>query len=431
MLKVGFSRVDVTPPLGSYVSGYFHERFAQGVLDPLELNALACNDGENTVLLIIADFIGIDKTYCDIIREKISARVSIPADQIMLTSLHQHTSVCVAVHDTYTRNDVFYMESLYRKYCDVARMALDDMREATAEISAGETAEPIAFIRKYLMTDGTIIGHPFGRRDEIVKRLEDADNTVRLVRFKREGAKDVAFVNFCTHPDVVKGDWLSADWPGAARRYVEHDLEDVSCLVLTGVQGDSNHSDYLTEPKKGYEHSLYMGRTIADVVLRLWDTGKEMKETRVGERIGIVSLPTRTDGIEDYEASKKIVDTLKVTPNAIVTTAAERARARRIVEMQGAPLFQKLPVTVLRIGDLFVVGFGGEPFTDYAREVRRGVPDTEIFTACCANGYEGYLPSKEDFTRETYESSASHFPSDMEDHCVNMALDLIDEIKRA
>ena len=425
MLKAGFSRVDVTPPLGSYVSGYFHERYAQGVLDPLELNALACNDGERTVLLIIADFIGVDKTYCDIIREKIAARVSIPEDHIMLSSLHQHTSVCVGMGDKYTRNDVVYMESLYRKYCDVAQMAIDDMKDAKAEISAGETAQPIAFIRKYLMTDGTIIGHPFGRRDEIVKRLEDADNTVRLVRFRREGAKDIAFVNFCTHPDVVKGDWLSADWPGSARRFVEHDLEDVSCLVLNGVQGDSNHSDYLTEPKRGYEHSLYMGRTIADVVLRLWDSGRTMKEEKVGERIGIVSLPTRSDGMEDYEEAKRLVDALAADSDAIKTTAAERARARRIVEMQTAPLFQKLPVTVLRIGELFVVGFGGEPFTDYARELRRAMPDTEFFTSCCANGYEGYLPTEKAFEEGGYEGSSSPFSSGLEADCVAKAVELI------
>ena len=106
-------------------------------------------------------------------------------------------------------------------------------------------------------------------------------------------------------------------------------------------------------------------------------------------------------------------------------SGAERGRAGRIVRMQDAPLFQKLPVTVMRIGDVFTVGFGGEPFTDYARQVRRAHPDMEIFTACCCNGYEGYLPSTEDFGRVTYESSASPFPSDLEDHCVNKALDLI------
>ena len=427
MLKVGFSRVDVTPPLGSYVSGYYYDRFAKGVLDPLELNALACNDGERTALLIIADFIGVDRVFCDGIREKIAARVGIPAEHIMLTSLHQHTSVCIGMGDKYTRNDVVYMESLYRKYCDVAQMAIEDMKEATAEISAGDTAEPIAFIRKYLMKDGSVIGHPHRRQDEIVKRLEDGDNTVRLLRFKREGAKDIAFVNFCTHPDVVSGEYFSADWPGFVRRFVEHDLEGVSCLLLNGVQGDSNHCDYLkhAEMIKGYAHSEYMGRMIADTVLRLWESGRAMKDEKVGARIGIVSLPTRTDGMEDYEACKKMLEELNNGTCKTNPSGAERGRVSRIVRMQVAPLFQKLPITVMRIGELFVVGFGGEPFTDYAREVRKAFPEKELFTACCANGDEGYLPSTEDFGRVTYESSASPFPSDLEEHCVGMALDLI------
>ena len=431
MLKAGFARVDVTPPLGSYISGYFHSRYAKGVLDPIELNALACSDGETTVLLIIADFIGVDRVYCEIIREKISARVGIPAEQILLTSLHQHTSVCLGVKDTHTRNDVFYLESLYRKYCDVAQMALDDMKEAVAELSMEDTAEPIAFIRKYLMTDGSIIGHPYGRQNEIVKRLGDGDNTVRLIRFKRDGAKDIALVNFCTHPDVVSGEYFSADWPGFARRFVEHDLDGVSCLLLNGVQGDSNHCDYLkhSEMIKGYAHSEYMGRMIADVVIRLWDSGKVMKEGAVGQRNGIVSLPTRTDGMEDYEACKKLLEELNNGTCKVVPSGAERGRASRIVRIQQAPLFQKLPVTVLRIGDVFIVGFGGEPFTDYAREVRCACPGLEIFTACCANGDEGYLPSREDFTRGTYESSSSPFPSDLEDHCVGKALELIGELR--
>ncbi len=427
MLKAGFSRVDVTPPLGSYISGYFYERFAKGILDPLELNALACSDGERTVLLIIADFIGMDRVFCDAIREKIAACTHLPEEHIVLTSLHQHTSVCIGMKNNYTRNDVYYMESLYRKYCDVARMALDDMKEATAELSMEDTAEPIAFIRKYLMTDGTVIGHPHGRQHEIVKRLGEGDNTVRMIRFRRKDAKDIAFINFCTHPDVIGGEYFSADWPGFARRFVEHDLDGVSCLLLNGVQGDSNHCDYLkhNEMPKGYAHSEYMGRMIADTVLRLWERGTPMKSTEVGARQGIVSLPTRTDGMEDYEACKKMLEELNNGTCKTNPSGAERGRASRIVRMQDAPLFQKLPVTVMRIGDVFTVGFGGEPFTDYARQVRRAHPDTEIFTACCCNGDEGYLPSTEDFGRVTYESSASPFPSDLEDHCVNKALELI------
>ena len=62
MLKAGFSRLDVTPPLGSYVAGYFVARYAKGVLDPIYLNALAMTDGfanEDRALEVIRQFGGI------------------------------------------------------------------------------------------------------------------------------------------------------------------------------------------------------------------------------------------------------------------------------------------------------------------------------------------------------------------------------------
>ena len=44
MLKAGFAKVDVTPPLGSPMAGYARERISDGILDPIELVALAVND---------------------------------------------------------------------------------------------------------------------------------------------------------------------------------------------------------------------------------------------------------------------------------------------------------------------------------------------------------------------------------------------------
>ena len=41
MIKAGFARVDVTPPLGTPIAGYFSVRLSEGVRDPIELNAVA------------------------------------------------------------------------------------------------------------------------------------------------------------------------------------------------------------------------------------------------------------------------------------------------------------------------------------------------------------------------------------------------------
>ena len=427
MLKAGFARVDVTPPLGTYVSGYFNDRYAKGILDPIQLNALALSDGETTNLIVISDFIGVNRAFCETIRAKIAERTQIDPAHVMLSALHQHTSVVIGARKEKETLDPIYVETVYRKYCDVAQMALDDMSDATLGFGIEETAEPIAFIRRYLMTDGTVIGHPYNRESEIVRRIGDGDNRVRLLRFARDGKKDIAFVNFCTHPDVIGGEYFSADWPGFVRRYVEKDIENVSCLLLNGVQGDSNHCDYIGGRRHGYEHSARMGRIIADVVCKLWDRTEEKTDTKLGCRIDEVILPTRTDGMERYEECRELL--AATNENRIPRpSGAQLGEAYRIVRMREQPIFQRLPVTVMAIGRICIVGFGGEPFTQYARSLEAACPELTLLSSCCCNGYEGYLPSKEIFAEGGYEASSSPFPTTLEDECFKTAMNLIGQL---
>ena len=58
-LKAGFARVDITPPLGSFMPGYYQDRRAKKVLDPLEINMVAFSDGERTALVAQVDTEGI------------------------------------------------------------------------------------------------------------------------------------------------------------------------------------------------------------------------------------------------------------------------------------------------------------------------------------------------------------------------------------
>jgi len=437
MLKAGFSRVDVTPPLGTYISGYFRERYAKGVLDPIQLNALAFSDGKETDLIIIADLIGVDRITCDALREEIAAATGVKKDHIMLTALHQHTSYAfLDMHFKKARGeqivptDAAYCAMLHLRYCDVARMALDDMRDATLGFASEETAEQIAFIRRYYMKDGTVATNPFNREHEIERMCEPADNTVRLLRFKREGANDIALVNFCTHPDVIGGEYLSADWPGFVRRYVEKDLEDVSCLLLNGVQGDSNHIDFINKNMpKSYEHSAHMGRVISDVVLKLWNKTAIEDAPCVDGAIEVVINQTRTEGAERYDECCKFLEDYYAGRLSYKPTGAELGGAGRIKRLRAAPAFQQIPVTVLRLGKFSFVGFGGEPFTHYAVAVREACPDVTVISACCCNGYEGYLPTAKALTEGGYEANSSPFTPTLEADCVAAAVKLINELK--
>ena len=429
MLKAGFSRVDVTPPLGTYVAGDFSERYSKTVLDPLYLNALALEvDGEK-VLIIACDFLYIKMNYSDEIRAIISKRVGLPVENIMICSLHQHSSIRIGepVTNNNVLTDYAYLDVLNRKFGDVAVMALDDLSEAQLGSAIRETDEKIAFIRRYVMKSGAIETNPIGRYQEVERPYYDADNNVRLLRFKREGKNDIALVNFSTHADVIHKHLNSADWPGFARKFVEKDLEGVSCILTVGVQGDSNHADFtIPEYKDGYEHCQHMGRVIADTVIKMWDNTESRFVDKITSEVEIVYNKTRTDGEENYEEAVKLLDDhysgrVKGTNYTLLGNAA------RIKNLRNQTIYRKVPISVINLGEIGFVGYGGEPFTRYAENVRKACPDRFIIASCCTNGGEGYLPIKEAFDEGGYEAGASVFTPTIEEECTAIAVKLLNK----
>ena len=426
MLKAGFAKVDVTPPLGSPLAGYARERIADGVLDPIELVALAVNDGENTALVITADFVGMWETWATEIRNLVSQETGVPAESIYLQCLHQHTSVRIGWNPNVRKEmianrfeDKMYYDILYRKYVDVANMAIDNMCEAKMSVGEKETKEPLAFIRRYRMKDGTTKTNPSAEEMEQVEGpLGEADNTVRLIRFKREGAKDIALVNFSTHPDVIGKTKFTADWPGFVRRTTETDIPDVHCIFLNGAEGDSNHINRTKNPPKmkqfGYAYSEHMGRVITDAVLEMWENTTEKEVSQISTQLRMVYTPTNTDLMDQVEKYKKLKDACRAGTYE-PKDMEEYADIFRTAELYTQPLFQKVPLTVIGIGDVVLVGYGGEPFTKYPADVRRDHPELFVIASCNTNGEAGYFPTKEAFSEGGYESRSSNFTVELAD----------------
>ena len=419
MLKAGFARIEATPPFGADLAGYFYRRLAKGILDPLYLNAVAISNEEKTVLLISADYIGIKLDANLEIRKLISERTGVATDHILLAALHQHTSCAIDKNRASGLKDEEFKNVLFRKFADVAQMAIDDLQEAKMGCAAKETVEPIAFVRRYFADDGSVHTNPNTAKINIVKRCDEADNNVRVIRFAREGAKDIAIVNFATHPDVIGGESFSADWLGHTRRYVEADNEDVSCIVFTGTQGDSNHIDFFKPTDKRYkgtryEHSKYMGRTIADVVSDVWNDIELYDKSDIYSETTIVYNKTNTEGIDEYDKYKAWYSDYEAGKLDYKPHITELAYASRIVRLRHAPILRPVPLTVVSFGGAVVVGFGGEPFTAYSSAARALAPDKFVITAVCANGYEGYFPTEKAFAQGGYEAKSSLFTPSLE-----------------
>ncbi|MBO7250952.1 MAG: hypothetical protein J6V42_06735 [Clostridia bacterium] len=434
MLKVGFSRVDMTPPLGSHLAGYYQDRIAKGIRDPLYLNSIAFSDGEETIVWVTADVLNIRKMNANEIRGVISKRVDLPVKNIFVSALHQHTSIIIgskegeaSIYSNYP-----YMAHLYSKFADVAQMAIADMKEAKMSAGEKETAEELSFVRRYLMKDGTIRTNPGrGTHEQVVRPLDDADNTVRVFRFTREDG-DIALVNFSTHPDVIGGELYSADWPGFVRSYVEADIKDTRCIFINGVEGDTNHLDFrIADLKHGYAHSKHMGRVITDTVLELWNDLEEIEVEHIKSATDLVYSRTRMDGFEDYDKSRAYLadyhaGKCKDDPDALDKMIV----ASRIASLRDTGIFQVLPMSAINFGKVAIVGFGGEAFTHYGTSIRQACPEMKyMLTTCCTNGGEGYLPTASAFAEGGYEEIRTIFSPTLEAECTAMARKLVDETK--
>lgn len=422
MLQAGFGRVDITPPIGTPLAGYFNARFVKGVWDPIELNALALRDEQHTLLLVGFDAMSADVRALEKVRERIAGRTGVPMSDIMIQPLHQHTSIKIGDVDADPNcvTDAAYLDVLTRKFCDVCQIALDDLAAASLGVAVQETAEPIAFIRRFRMKDGSIGDSCFRPTEEYDSFLGTADNRVRLLRFVREGKKDIALVNFCTHPDVIARSYVTADWPGFVRRMTEARVPSTHCMTLTGFQGDSNHINVFLpkeERGRGYGHSEKMGRIITDAVCDMWDKVEMQADTALQCKTRDVFVKSNMEGIEHFEECREFTKRYHAgeTKEMYTPSGVIHYMASFIARLPERPAIYRVPLVLMAIGKVTMVGFPGEAFTPYIYALEAQAPQKFVVTLIQANGGMGYFPYKEAFAEGGYEVVTSPFTAELEE----------------
>ncbi len=444
-LKVGFSRVDITPPLGIFVSGYFIDRFADGVLDNLEANAVAVSDGTNTAVLISVDNEGIDIDHANKYRAAVSEATDIPAAAVYIAATHTHTGPNVS-GPHHNELEAEYDTFLAHKLTDAAAIAVADMKPAKMGYGVGE-APNIAFVRRFRMKDGSVQTNPGVNNPDIVHPIGDVDERVSVIRFDREGADTVTVVSFGDHPDVVGGSKISADWPGFVRRTVEKAIDGTKCVFFNGAQGDVNHVNvhprggYLNgmfmdfdDVARGYSHSEYMGRVVTGGVLQAYDKVKYIDADSVRFAENTLRVPSNMPDPADLPEAHRIAelhkagrdDELPYSGMMVTTVVAE---AERMVALENGPEAFDMPLTGIAVGGVAFVGIPGEPFTG----IGRGLKDTDgwemVVPTCCTNGYEGYFPMGEAYDEGGYESRSSFFKAGVAELIIDESKKLLARLK--
>ena len=455
-LQAGFSRVNVTPPLGIPIVGYYKPRFAEGVLDELEVNALALAVEEKKVVLLSVDNCGFSESVANSYREHICEVTGLPADCVFLHATHTHTgpSTC----PTYDKDLVLlaeyenhpllpeYFYYLRRKLADAAVLALKDLKPAKMGWAVGN-APKVAFVRRFRMKDGKVRTNPGVGNPDILHPIGDVDERVNVLRFDREGAETIVLANFGNHPDVVGDSLISGDWPTLIRHRLEKALDNVKTIFFTGAQGDVNHvnvnakgGDFndtfhdFDDVDRGYGHARHMGNVVAAAVLQVYDKVNYTDVDSLATLEKTIEIPSAMPTPEEAKQAHILNDLhmagkdeeIPFEGMELTTVVAEAARMVRLEHG-----LESFPMNFLgvAVGNVALFGIPGEPFTGVGRGLKEAQGWDLVLPCCLTNGCRGYFPMIDAYQEGGYEARSSSFKAGSAELIVEEGCKLLDELR--
>jgi len=445
-LKAGYSCVDATSALGAFMDGYFQERYAEGVLDPLLLRCLALNCGEQTVLLMAIDTCEIKTDYSDMVRKHVSQVTGVPVEAIFFHATHTHTGADLYGRMGINEYDLQYRELVRTRAADAAVMALEDLKPAKMGYAIAQ-APNIAFVRRFRMKDGSVQTNPGVDNPNILHPIGDVDERVNVLRFDREGAETLVLMNLGNHPDTVGGCKLSADWPGLSCVALERALPNVKAIFFNGAEGDVNHVNVhprggdlndmfndFDDVTRGYGHTLHMANVVAGGVMQVYSKVKyvEVDSLRFAQKM--IKIPSNMPTAEQLVEARKINDLHLAGKDAeipysgmMLTTVV--AEAGRMVNLEHGPEYYEMTLGAITIGDVAVVAIPGEPFTGIGRGLKLAEGWDLVLPTCLTNGCEGYFPMQDAYDEGGYEARSSYFKAGVAELIIDEGKKLLESLK--
>ena len=290
------------------------------------------------------------------------------------------------------------------------------------------------FVRHYLMQDGTYAGPNFGNlKKGFVRHATEADETLILVKFCREGKQDILLVNWQAHPAnarFIGFHLISADFVGVMRDKLQ---SHTGCLVAYygGASGNQICMGYLPEEKQGLSWFEY-GNRMADYAYRLTYALQPCEGTEIS--CVRYMFPAKMDHSWDHmlpqanevynlwhTVGKPEADALGKTYGftSCYQSAHIRAKAARGEK-------EDLEMNALRIGPIGFITGTYEMFSTTGIYARKHSPFDTTVIMC---GNSDYIPCREAYEYRSYEGDVAHHAPGTAEAMAEKYVELLHQIK--
>ena len=449
-LKVGYSRVNANPPLGYEIAGYYVKRYAKGYLDDITVGTLLLQYGDTNIAMISVDVCGLNEDFGIDVSSMIEKETNIPKENVYLTATHTHTGPVVINDPTrYGVNEKLttYIQFLKQRIVDSVVLALADVKDAKMGYIYGYAPERVAYIRRYMMKDGTTFTCPPIDDPNIDYALGTLDQRVNVLRFDRKDAPTVVAVNYGVHADTINGELISADFPSVMAKTLEKALDGVKCIFFNGAEGDVGSTN--VHPTKGdmndteisFDNEMkspgmarFVGRALAGTVLQVYDKVHYVDVDEIKIVSKYIDIPSNMPTPEEmplarlykqlHEEGKD--DQIPFKAMQLTTAVADAVRKCRL---ENGPEFFTIRLTAVKIGPVVYLGIPGEPFTDIGVEIKKAEGWNLIMPTALTNGNIGYFPMKSAYDEGGYEAKTSNFKAGVAEIIIENAIQLLNELR--
>jgi hypothetical protein len=434
-LRVGFAEVDITPPVGYPLAGYFHERLATGTLDPLKARVVVFRSGDTQAALVVCDLCAIAVDLSGEVRRRAAAKTGIPAAHIAVAATHSHTSA------DYNR-DLYawlgaggkgpaggaepYAARLLAAAVEAIAKAHERAEPAVAAAGSARQEPPVSFNRRFVMKDGSVRTWMSLANPEVVRPAGPIDPEIGLVLLRSaDGIRPLGLLsNFALHLDTVGGTRWSADYPSYLEQAFRKQLgPDLVSMFAVGCCGDVNHID---PARKDRNTTEAIGRALAETAGRALPGLTAVGRPTLRVRQATARLPLREVTAEqvararplllDARAGEK-VDFLELVAahrsvvldqlrhKAPYAKAADVLRGGLTHTWAGVGDYLPAEVQVIGLGaDVAIVCLPGEVFAELGLAIKRASPFATTLLVELANCSEtGYIPARAAYAGGGYE----------------------------
>ena len=396
LIQIGAAAKIINNSLGRQIQGATVSRLAESIRDDLEANAIFLSDGSESILLVSCDLAGLLPEFVATVREAMGKAAGVASRNIIIACTHTHSGPALLPTNYLKDLDREYMERLREWLVQLAQEAVEAARPA--RIGSGLGKAQIGYNRRCCWEDGTHTMHGDTERVDFTG-LEGPDDSQHLAIFAEDmDGKLIAVAhNNTSHPACFYGrDFYSADFPGAARKYLRESLGHVPVLFFNGAFGDIDIENMLSpriHRETGEQKVFRAGYLMAGETLRLLHESEFYEDPVIAHAYEDLHIPVRLPGAEKVDWAQETL---------ALVDSGETIDAWDMLLAHGTALLQKeyadspidtVSVHVVRIGDTLLVTQPCEFYCQFGIDIKRRSPSP--YTAICsvADGYNGYCPT--------------------------------------